>query len=107
MRRMVDGRGGTVLAFVLGLVIATAGTATAAKLITGRQIKDGSISAKDLSKAVRAQLAKSGVPGSKGVQGAKGDAGPPGPIQGTPASGALTGAYPAPGIAPAAAPVIV
>ena len=32
-----------ILAFVLGLVIATAGTATAAKLITGKQIKDGTI----------------------------------------------------------------
>ena len=34
MRRVVQSRAGTVLAFVLGLVIATAGTATAAKLIT-------------------------------------------------------------------------
>ena len=36
MRRVVQGRAGMVLAFMLGLVIATAGTATAARLITGQ-----------------------------------------------------------------------
>jgi hypothetical protein len=75
---MLHGRAGTVLAFVLGLVIATAGTATAAKLITGKQIKDGSISNNDLSKAVQTQLAKAGVPGSPGLQGAPGLQGSPG-----------------------------
>lgn len=66
----------TAAAFIAGLLIATAGTATAARLITGKQIKDGSISANDLSKAVRAQLAKAGTPGPtgpKGDTGAKGD----------------------------------
>ena len=85
MRRMLQGRAGMGLAFLLGLLIATAGTATAAKLITGKQIKDGSISSRDLSKAVRAQLAKAGVsgpkgdagpPGAKGDPGVKGDPGP-------------------------------
>ncbi len=78
MRRVLQGRAGMGLAFILGLLIATAGTATAAKLITGRQIKDGTISSKDLSKAVRAQLRKAGVPGPAGSQGPKGDQGPPG-----------------------------
>ncbi len=78
MRQVFQGRAGTVLAFVIGLVIATAGTATAAKLITGKQIKDGTISNKDLSKAVRAQLRKAGVAGPAGVQGPKGEQGPPG-----------------------------
>ncbi len=64
-----------VLAFVLGLVVATAATAGAASLITGKQIKDGSISAKDLSKAVQKQLARPGVAGAPGPAGAKGDAG--------------------------------
>ena len=91
MRRMLQGRAGMGLAFLLGLLIATAGTATAAKLITGKQIKDGSISSKDLSKAVRAQLRKAGVPGVagakgdpgvKGDPGAKGEAGPVGPTDG-------------------------
>ena len=49
MRRMLQGRAGMGLAFLLGLLVATAGTATAARLITGKQIKDGTISSKDLS----------------------------------------------------------
>jgi hypothetical protein len=81
---MFGGRATTVLAFLLGLLIATAGTATAARLITGKQIKDGSITSRDLSKGLRAQIAKAakpGVPGAKGApgeQGPKGDQGPQG-----------------------------
>lgn len=78
MRRMFEGRGTTVAAFLAGIMVATAGTAAAARLITGRQIKDGSITAKDLSKALRAQLAragKQGPAGAPGVQGAAGAAG--------------------------------
>jgi hypothetical protein len=87
-KSLVRGRGGTALAFLLGLLIATAGTATAAKLITGKQIKDGSIGLKDLSKPVRAKLAEhgargatgaTGAQGPKGDPGAKGDTGPQGP----------------------------
>jgi hypothetical protein len=48
------GRTTILLAFLAGILLASAGTATAAKLITGKQIKDGTISAKDLSKAVQA-----------------------------------------------------
>ncbi len=81
MRHIFRGRAGAALAFLLGAMIATAGTATAAKLITGKQIKDGSISAKDLSKAVQAQLKKTGATGPAGpagpagAPGAKGDPG--------------------------------
>jgi hypothetical protein len=60
-------------------VIATGATAGASSLITGGQIKNGTISAKDLSKALRTKLARARVPGPKGVpgpQGAKGDQGP-------------------------------
>ena len=92
MRRLREGRTTTVLAFVLGLVIATAGTATAAKLITGKQIKDGSVSSKDLSKALRKQLAAVGRPGPPGP---KGDTGP----STGPAGGDLVGSYPNPAIA--------
>lgn len=67
------------LTFVLGAVVATAATAGAASLITGKQIKNGTISAKDLSKAVRKQLAKAGATGPVGPQGPKGDVGPAGP----------------------------
>ena len=76
MRRVVQGRAGMVLAFMLGLVIATAGTATAARLITGKQIKDGSVSTRDLSKGVRGLLAKSSAPGPAGPRGSRGEPGP-------------------------------
>ena len=66
------------LAFVLGVLIATVATAGAASLITGKQVKDGTISAKDLSKAVRAQLKKAGTPGPQGTPGSQGVPGPKG-----------------------------
>ena len=94
MRRVFQGRAGLALAFTLGLVIATAGSATAARLITGKQIKNGTITKSDLSKALRAQLAKAGSPGSpgpKGDAGAKGDQGPVGPTE---AVVAASGGYP-------------
>jgi hypothetical protein len=72
-----------VLAFMLGLAVATAGTATAARLITGKQIKNGSIARKDLSRAVRAELSASAKPGPQGIQGpqgVKGDQGAPGVV---------------------------
>jgi hypothetical protein len=79
MRRLTQGRAGMAAAFVLGLLIATAGTATAARLITGKQIRDGSITQRDLAKSVRAQLTRAGAPGPKGETGPAGDAGPTGP----------------------------
>ena len=89
MRGVMQGRAGMALAFVLGLVIATAGTATAARLITGKQIKDGSVASRDLSKSVRSQLSKPGVPGPRGLRGEAG------PSTG-PAGGDLAGSYPEP-----------
>jgi len=105
------GHATTVLAFLAGILLATAGSAAATRLISGKDIKDGSISAKDLTKAVRAQLKKAGIPGPAGAKGdtgpkgdngtagPKGDQGIPGPIAGTPAGGALSGTFPNPGIA--------
>lgn len=68
----------TFPSFALGLLVALVGTATAARLITGKQIQDGSIGSKDLSKALRKQLAKAAKPGAPGPSGAKGDQGVPG-----------------------------
>lgn len=65
-------------AFVAVSLIMGATTATAARLITGKQIKNGSITAKDLSTGLRAQLAEGGAPGLQGPQGPKGDPGPKG-----------------------------
>lgn len=84
MRRWLTGRSGLVLAFLLGVLISIAGTATAARLITGAQIKNGTVTSRDLSKGVRAQLARAGragpagPPGRAGAKGDRGDAGPPG-----------------------------
>lgn len=65
-------------AVIIGLVLAlcVAGTATAAKLITGKEIKDGSIGLVDLSRAAKRGLA--GKPGANGKDGAAGPAGPAG-----------------------------
>lgn len=71
------------------------GSATAAKLITGKQIKDGSITQRDLGQGVKRALKRaarpsvvvSGQGGSQGVQGAQGAQGE----QGAPgAAGAAT-----------------
>lgn len=78
VRRLTGGRATTIAAFLAGILIATAGTATAAKVITGKQIKNGSITSKDLSKPLRAQLKKAGAKGPQGVPGPQGVAGPKG-----------------------------
>ena len=79
MRRLFHGRAGMALTFLIGMLIATAATAGAASLITGKQIKNGTITKKDLAKALQRQLAKTGAKGPPGLQGPKGDAGPTGP----------------------------
>src|SRR5688500_14881317 len=92
------------------------GGAVAAKLITGKQVKDNSLTGKDIkdrsiaAKDLAAGARKAGPAGPAGPRGAdgtpgaaglKGDQGIPGPIEGTPAGGALAGTYPAPTLKPA------
>lgn len=96
MRRLFEGRTATMLAFALGLVIATAGTATAAKLITGKQIKDRSITERDLSASVIAKLDRKPGTGPAGPAGPVGPSGPAGE-KGATGDRGVTGEKGAPG----------
>lgn len=66
-----------IAAIVAAVVAASTATATTAIVITGAQIKDGSIQAKDLSAKARKSL--HGQPGPRGFAGAQGSAGAAGP----------------------------
>ncbi len=67
-----------LMAVVLGIALAGAGTATAARFITSKDIKNGTIKAKDLSPGLRARLGAPGPQGPQGNPGPKGDQGPGG-----------------------------
>lgn len=76
-------------------------SAVATTLITGRQIKDGSIQLKDLSKSARHALqgqpggaGKDGAQGEPGPAGAKGDQGAQGPVGPSGAQGSPGGPGP-------------
>jgi hypothetical protein len=64
---------GSMVVAVVALLVAMSGSAVAASLITGEQIKDGTIQTKDISKTTRAKLA-----GPAGPTGERGPAGPAG-----------------------------
>jgi hypothetical protein len=91
MRGFPNGRrpSGSMVVAMAAVVIACAGSATAASLITGKQIKDGSLTgadlknrslgAKDLSRHARDELeGRRGPRGAEGPTGARGPAGPQG-----------------------------
>jgi len=78
----------------LALSIALGGTASAAVLITGKQVKDGSIAGRDVknrslgmnklsTSAVSSLAGQAGPAGPQGPQGEKGDQGPVGPTGAT------------------------
>jgi hypothetical protein len=79
----------SVLALIVALFVVLTGTATAAKLITGAQIKNGSIGLVDLNaKAKKALKGQRGPVGATGPQGPAGAAGPVGPAGASGAKGA-------------------
>lgn len=78
-----------VVVAAVAFAIGATGSATAAKLVSGKDIRDGTITSKDLSKSLRAQLklagkpGPAGAPGTPGAAGAQGATGPAGPAGST------------------------
>jgi len=79
----------TLIACAVVALLVGGGTATAAQLITGKDVKngsltgadleDGSVGFKELTRSARNRAEKPGPQGLKGDTGAKGDTGPAGP----------------------------
>jgi Collagen triple helix repeat (20 copies) len=77
-----------LIACVVATLVVGGGTATAAKLMTGKDVRDGSltgadirngsVSLNDLSRGTRAAIGKPGAPGPRGDRRADGAAGPAG-----------------------------
>lgn len=67
-----------VVGVIVALVVGTTG-AVAASLITGQDVKNGSLAAKDLNKKLRKKINKSGTAGTAGAPGTAGATGPAGP----------------------------
>ena len=76
---------GVIVGVVIGALLASATTAGASRLITGKQIAAGTITSRNLATGLRKQIARpspgrDGAPGADGVAGAYGVAGPIGPV---------------------------
>lgn len=67
------------IAVVVTMLVGAASAGAAAKLITGKQIKNGSITKKDLAKSARPKTGPRGPVGPQGQQGEQGPQGVPGP----------------------------
>ena len=100
----------------VALAVGMAGTAGAAKLLTGKNIKDGTIELKDLSKKTRKKLAGKAGPrgpagpvGTAGATGPAGTAGATGPLGPAGAAGkdGLNGAQGLPGTSGSTAPALL
>lgn len=82
VKRLFQGGGSTtrliVVAAVTALVVGATG-AVASQLITGKDIQNGSIAAKELKKKLRKKIGQSGTAGAPGQQGETGLTGPAGP----------------------------
>ncbi len=79
----------------LALVLATGGTAGAAALVTGKQIKDGTVTGADIGdRSLTAADFKGSLTGPAGPQGPAGPAGPAGPqgLKGNPGEAGKPGA---------------
>ena len=82
----------TIIVCALVIAVAVAGTAGAARMITGGQIKNGSIGLADLSSGARAALrGQRGAQGQAGPMGPSGPAGPAGPAGGLSATFTVDG----------------
>ena len=89
---MMKGKGGWVVA-VCAILLSITGSATAAKLITGKQIKNNSVTGQDVKNgslasgdlsasardALKGNVGPAGAPGAPGAPGAAGAPGPAGP----------------------------
>ena len=93
MRQLSKSSAGLVVLIVVGLIVAVGGTATAVKLITGKDIKNGTITSKDIKNGtIKSKDIKAGTISEKrlsnkvqsklnssGSQGPKGEPGTPAP----------------------------
>jgi hypothetical protein len=79
IRRVLAASSCRTAVVVVAVLVACGGSATAASVITSKQIKDGTIQVRDLSKSARDSLkGRKGPAGAMGIAGPTGPTGPPG-----------------------------
>src|SRR5215213_707086 len=75
VRNRIGGSLRTVVVAVVCVLLVGGTGAVAAQLITGKDIENGTIAGKDLTKKVRTKINKAGTAGAPGTQGAQGQTG--------------------------------